>query len=246
MPEIQTDVGGLRAIELNYRPLRDIATGRSICYLTRTQLNTPGLGILMPETFRPVAEKHKKSHRLFTLEFMQLAEAIRDLNEAGRPFNWISLDMPMSIIKDRAAATIADKICEQFAQTANSFCFIIPEEVLSEKKAPVADNVAHLRRMGYHVMLSNFGESGCPFIRLSDFNFDFVMLSPSVSGNLGKSERTDQAVHSIIDFINNMDSEPVADGVQSSSQAEALYEFGCNYCAGPLSGDYVQLSDLID
>lgn len=246
MPGVQTDVGGLRAIELNFRPLRDISTGKSICYLTRTHLNTPGLGVLMPETFRPAAETYGKSKKLFPLEILQLAESLRDLNNANRVYDWFSIDMPLSILMDRAAAAVSDKICEQFALAPNKICFVIPEQVLVVNDPTAADNISRLRRLGYHVMLSSFGENGCPFLRLSELPVDYVLLSPYVTQSLGKSERTDQAVRSIIGFVNELQCEPLADGVQNSSQAESLYEFGCNYCAGPLSGDYVTLSDLLE
>ena len=69
----QTTVDGLRAIELHYRPLREIATGRTVFYQSRTQLNTPELGVLMPPDFRKAAEFSGQSRKLFPLEVMQLA-----------------------------------------------------------------------------------------------------------------------------------------------------------------------------
>ena len=244
MPETQTTVDGLRAVELSFRPLRDIATGRSVCYLARTQLNTPGLGTLMPETFRPAAELSGKSAELFSLELLQLAESIRTLDESDRQFQWVSQDMPLSIIRDRAAVAKIEETCEQFSLSHGKLCFAVPEETLDEKDDRAAKNIALMRKLGFHVMLTGFGESGCPFIQLSELIVDYVMLSPSLTFHLGKGERSDRAVHSLITFINDLESEPVADGVKTSSQAETLYSFGCNYCAGHLSGEYISLSGL--
>ena len=244
MPETQTTVDGLRAIELNFRPLRDIATGRSVCYLARTQLNTPGLGTLMPETFRPAAEASGKSGELFSLEMLQLAESIRALDESERQFQWVSQDMPLSLLRDRSAVAGIEKICEQFSLSHGKLCFAVPEETLDEKDDRAAKNIALMRKLGFHVMLTGFGESGCPFIQLSELVVDYVMLCPSLTLSLGKSERSDQAVRSIISFINDLESEPVADGVKNASQAETFYSLGCNYCAGHLSGEYISLSGL--
>ena len=65
------------------------------------------------------------------------------------------------------------------------------------------------------------------------------MLSPEVSNYIGKGERSDNAVKSIIGFVNELGAEPVADGVFNSHQAETLYSFECAYCAGSLSGKYM-------
>lgn len=245
MLNVPTNVGGLRAIELNYRPLRDIGTGRTLSYLSRTNLNSPGLGVLMPETFRPAAEKSGKSRDLYSLELLQLAEGIRSMNQAGRLFNWISIQMPMDILRDGAAAKVAEKICDQFSITSNEICFAIPERVLTEKDNAAAENITRLRRHGFHIMLEGFGESS-PYLRLSMIEPDFILLSPSVTDYIGKGERAEQAVRSLIALINDQDIEPVADGVQNSTQAEKFYEFGCNLCAGSLSGDYVPLDDLLE
>ncbi|MBQ9461935.1 MAG: EAL domain-containing protein [Clostridia bacterium] len=244
MPETPSTVDGLRAIELSFRPLRDIATGRSVCYLARTQLNTPGLGTLMPETFRPAADASGKSAELFGLEMMQLAESILALKESERNFRWASQELPLSLLRDRTTVEALEKICENYSVSPGSFCFTVPEKTLDEKDDNAAENIAYMRKLGFHVMLTGFGESGCPYIRLSEFLVDYVMLSPAITLYIGKSERSDQAVRSIITFINDLGCEPVADGVKSSTQAEKLYSFGCTYCAGPLSGEYLSLSQL--
>lgn len=246
MPEIRSTVGGLRAIALMFRPIRDIASGRSICFLTRTHLNTPGLGTLMPETFRPAAEFSGRSKDLFSLELLQLGEVITVLDESDRVFEWVSLDMPLSVLLDKEVLKLLEQVCDKFSLTPNKFCFVIPERVLEEKESTAAENIARLRRHGYHIMLSGFGDSGCPFISLSELSVDYVMLSPSLTGQLRKTERGDLAIHSIISFVNELGCDPVADGVENSTQAEAFYELGCNYCAGPLSGEYISLSELIE
>lgn len=244
LPEKQTTVDGLRAVELKYRPLREIATGRTVCWLSRTNLNTPELGTLMPEAFRAAAEFSGQSRKLFPLEVMQLAEAIRAVTASDRIFDWISVYMPMRVLKDGAVPALMDKVCEQFGVPANKFCFALPEQILNEEDGSAANQTARLRRRGYHVMLENFGESGCPFLKLSELSADFVMLSPAVTAYLEKGERSEQAVHSILNFINELGCEPIADGVRSSAQAALLYEFGCNYCAGSLSGGYLPLDAL--
>ena len=246
MPDIPTTVGGLRAVELTFRPMRDIATGRSICFLSRTQLNTPGLGTLMPETFRPAAELSGQCRKLFPLEVMQLAESIRTLSENDVVFDWVSLEMPMRLLRDGATIPVINKICEQFSMLPNKICFSIPEKILTEESSAAADNITKLRKHGYHMLLSSFGDNECPFMKLSELAVDYVLLSPSVTDYIGSGERSDQAVHSIVTFINELGIEPVADGVKNSTQAEALYSFGCNYCVGPLSGEYKNIREMIE
>ena len=241
-----TTVDGVRAIEMHYRPIREIASGRTVFYQSRTQLNTPELGTLMPEAFRQPAEFSGQSRKIFALEVMQLAEAIGRLTEAERVFEWVSVYLPVRVLKDGTLSALLEKICSQFELSPGKLCFELPAQVLYESEKAAANAVSLLRKQGYHLMLCGFGESGTPFMELAAYPVDYVLLSPQVTAFLGNSERTDNAVHSLIGYVNGLECEPIADGVGSSTQASALYESGCNFCAGSLSGGYMPLTAFTD
>lgn len=243
--ELQTTVGGLRAVELQYRPIREISSGRTVCWIARTQLNTPELGTLLPETFRRPAEFSGQCRKLFPLEALQAAFAVKRLNEHEIPFDWIALHIPMRVLKDPAAEALLLKTCDQFDILPGKLCMALPEQILSEENPLAVQAAQNLRRRGFHLMLDGFGESGCPFLELSELPVDYVRLSPSVTGYLGKGEKPENAVRSIVSFVNDLDCEPIADGVRSSAQAGLLYEMECSYCAGPLAGDYLRLGDIL-
>ena len=46
---------GVRAIELQYRVIREISTGQAAAFQTQTRLNSPKLGVLTPDKFRDVS-----------------------------------------------------------------------------------------------------------------------------------------------------------------------------------------------
>ena len=64
------------------------------------------------------------------------------------------------------------------------------------------------------------------------------MLSPEITQYLGKDTRSESAVKSLIDFVSDLGAEPIADGITNVLQAETLYGFECQYCAGSLAGKY--------
>ena len=49
-------VDGLRAVELNYRTIREISSGQTAFIQSKTMLNSPNLGVLSPDKYRDVAE----------------------------------------------------------------------------------------------------------------------------------------------------------------------------------------------
>ena len=237
MEEKQTTVGGLRAIEMSFRPIREISMGRTVFYQSRTQLNTPN-GVLMPEVFREVADYTTQKDKLFPLELMQTIECIKDFSKADINFEWLSVFMPVSTLISLKTEYKLLAFCDRYEISPNRICFALPEKLLAEDNPNIPQTITNIRHRGFHFMLTDFGGNGCPYMKLSEIDVDYVMISPDVTYYLGRSERSDMAVKSIITFVTSLDCETVADGVFSSRQAETLYNFGCNYCAGTVSGNY--------
>ena len=245
IPGLQTTVGGLRAVELRYRPVREIATGRTAFFQSRTQLNTPELGTLMPEVFRDAAEFSGQSRKLFPLELLQLLEGVNAFAAKDILLDWHSVQMPLRILHDANLPEFLSTAVETAGTVPGRVCFSYPEEILSKADAEAVKTMTKLRQIGFHLLLCGFGESGCPFMRLSEIPFDFVMISPAITQYIGKGERSEQAVKAIISFVEEIGCQAIADGVRNSTHAEALYGYGCSYCAGSLAGNYTPVSEIL-
>ena len=235
----QTNVGGLRAVELQYRAVREISGGHVAFYQSQTRLNAPQLGILMPEQFRPVAEMTNQALKLFYLEMSQALEAAKKFTEREMGYKWISVYMPVRYLTERDAVKAATALCERFEVPTSRICFELSERLLTAEEPEIPNTIVSMRNVGFHFMLTGFGGSNCPLMRLSEFPVEYVMLSPEVTHFIGRSERADNAVKSIVDFVNDLEAEAIADGVRSSKQAETFYTFSCSYCAGSLAGKYM-------
>jgi EAL domain-containing protein (putative c-di-GMP-specific phosphodiesterase class I) len=232
-------VGGLRAVELYYRVIRDISNGVPAFLHTQTRLNAPALGVLYPEQFRDVAEITFQCVELFWLELEQAMDAVLLFEKREIPFQWISVYMPVRALRE---VGIEHELMERFAEMevpTNRICFELSEKLLEETDGLAAGSIRNLRNRGFHFMLSGFGGDNCPLMRLSSFEVDYVMLSAEVMQYVGLNDRADSAVKSIIDFVNGLGAEPIADAVVNAVQAERLHESGCNYCAGSLAGRYI-------
>ncbi|MBP5267814.1 MAG: EAL domain-containing protein [Ruminococcus sp.] len=236
---VQTTVGGMRAVELYYRPIRNISAGNTAFYQSQTRLNSPGLGVLMPENFRDVSEITQQCLNLFELELFQAMQAVTTFNERELLFNWISVYMPAKYLRDIDAESRIMEASEKMGVNSSQLCFTLSEKLFEETEHIVADNIKKLRNRGFHFMLMDFGSISSPIMKLSEYDVDYVMLSPELTQYIGKGERSDSAVKSLIDFVTGLGAEPVADGISNVHQAEILYEFECHYCAGELAGKYM-------
>lgn len=235
-----SNVGGLRAVELYYRIIRDSSSGMATFLHTQTRLNAPSLGVLYPEQFRDVAEITFQCVELFWLELAQALDAVNLFEKRELNFQWISVYMPVRVLRE---VGIEHDLMERFIEAgipSNRICFELSEKLLEETDGLAAGSIRNLRNRGFHFMLSGFGGNNCPMMRLAEFSVDYVMLSPEVAYFIDRGKRSDEAVKSIIGFVSDLEAIPIADGVQTRHQAETLQSFECRYFSGTLAGEYMQ------
>jgi len=237
--ETATKVGGLRAVEMNFRGIREFEFGELQFLQSKTRLNTPDLGTLMPETFRKVSELSNQCVSLFELELRQLIDNIKMLKERDFYYRWISMYMPLRFLESKDVQKyLMDKMDEEGIDT-NKICFELTPDLLFEGKPIHGRNIENLRNRGFHFMLTDFGGINSPLIRLAYYPVDYVQLSEEMIGYLVDGSRSLEAVESIVEFASGMGAETIADGVTKAEQAELLFKAQCKYGSGPLVGKYM-------
>jgi len=237
---METLVGGLRAVELLYRGIREFETGETTFLQSKTRLNTPSLGTIMPESYRGVAELSDQAITLFELELTQVLETGIRLRERDFYYKWISLYMPMRFLGSSSAQNWLMQMMDTAEMDTNRICFELPPDLLVEGERKHMNNVEQLRNRGFHFLMPEFGGTSCPLMKLALYPVDYVMMSQEIIGYLNKGDRGSLAVDSVVNFIDGLGAEPIADGVSTSNQAELLYRSKCRYGAGNLAGKYVQ------
>ena len=236
---IVTRVGGLRAVEMYYRGIREFESGDITFVQSKTRLNTPGMGTLMPETFRKVAELSNQCVSLFELEIRQAIDTIKSLQEKEFYFRWLSLYMPLRYLETKSVQQKLMDLMDETETDTNRLCFELSPELLLNGTNVHSTVIEQLRNRGFHFMLTDFGGINSPLMKLAYFPVDYVMLSQEMISYLGKDERSLSAVSSIVDFIEGMEADVIADGVANLEQAEQLFKARVRFGAGSLAGRYM-------
>lgn len=234
-----TTVDGLRAVELRYRAIRDITTKDPVYYQTQMRLNSPSLGVLMPDRYLPVLDCTDQCVSVFKLAFVQMLQAMNKFTERNVEFDWISIYMPVRFLGKKDCVQAVTDICKDLNVRNDKVCFEVSCTILENKEKRAAENIRQLRKNGFHFMLDEFGGDMSPIMRIADYNFDYIMLDRGVTKMLDKSEQADACVKSLVAFVNNAGAEPIAAHVTMDSQTVKLFEYECSYYTGALAGNYV-------
>jgi EAL domain-containing protein (putative c-di-GMP-specific phosphodiesterase class I) len=132
-----------------------------------------------------------------------------------------------------------NEIAEKYSASPDKVCFEFSVALLDEKDSRCANSIHSLRQAGYHTMLTEVGGDSCPMMKLAAYNLDYIMLDGVISAMIGKGERADSCVKSMIAFVNDYGAEAIAADVSDGDTAETLSDFDCLYYTGDYAGNFV-------
>lgn len=143
------------------------------------------------------------------------------------------------ILRQTEAPRVVADYCDKFDVKYERVCFELSSDVLDEADSTAADNVALMRRQGFHFLLTGFGTEGFKMLKTAEFKVDNIMLDGSVAQVLGKSDRYDTCVNSLLNFVFDLNAEVIADGITDDKQVKQLSGMQCLYYSGENAGKYI-------
>ncbi len=226
----------LRAIEVLYQPVFDIHLNMAIDYEVSLRINDRQVGVILPATFIPVAEKTNQICEIGKWMLGECCDAIircakreADINSVILPTSVRHLAKPYFV--DQAIKTVEKK-----EVNPDKICFNIGESILEDTKESVFKNINALRDYGFMVSIDDFGVEHTSMTRLSQYEVDYIGLNEVMIDGIMESERTQNAVQGIIEFAKKIETKVKIDGIDSEEKAELLRKLGADRLKGSLYG----------
>ena len=97
----------------------------------------------------------------------------------------------------------------------------------------LAEFVRKMKEYGVSTSIDDFGTGYSSLNLLKDLDVDIIKLDKSFLDNLGDEKKSDEVViRHIVNMVNELDMKVVAEGVETSVQADLLEEFRCSMAQG--------------
>ncbi len=224
-----------KELTMVYQPIVELATRRIAGFEALMRWEHPRRGDVSPNEFIPVAENCGLIHQvgLFALE-----RAVADFSL------WQQLggDLPIFISVNMSSAQLINSgICDDFRSVVaknrcqpNQVKLELTESVLMENPEQSRMILNRLKSMGFTLALDDFGTGYAGVGYLTKLPFDTVKIDRSLVTNNTPTGRT--VLVSLLNMINKLDMETVAEGVDTDELAAKLSELGCSYGQSYLFG----------
>ncbi|HET6560999.1 MAG TPA: EAL domain-containing protein [Marmoricola sp.] len=234
---------GHEELRVHYQPILDVVRGELQGYEALVRWERPGVGLLPPSEFLPMAES---SDLICELDTWVLGQATNQLaawcRAAGRDDLVVAVNVSGRHVSRRRFCDDVVRAVEESGIRPQQLVVEVTETALAEHRTAVA-NLTELRLLGVAVSLDDFGTGYSSIGQLSRLPVDIVKiareyLEPGSAATRKLLELMVQAAHSAGLPV-------VGEGVERLEQLEVLQELGCEsaqgfYLGRPTSGEQLR------
>lgn len=220
-----------------YQPQFDIQTGRLRGFEALIRWNDDELGNISPSVFIPLAEE---TGLIVPIGRWVLYTAINTLKtwQAKYDFNGIiSVNVsPIQLLGDGFVEELGDMI-NTFKVDPSLLEIEITEGVMINNMGDAIEKLRQIKAMGCRVSLDDFGTGYSSLSYLQMLPLNTLKIDKAFINDITSEDGVQATItRSIIDMVEKMGLETIAEGVENTEQLNMLNQFRCNFVQGFLRG----------
>ena len=232
-----------------YQPVIDGQTGEIVSAEALVRWNSSGAEPMVPSVFVPELEDSGYITKLDTyidqtVHRFQEERYCQEKRMVPVAVNLSRMDLMDGRMTERIFTEIQEtKVPKQY------FRYEIIESACTIISTQGEEFLESLRQQGVQIFLDDFGTGVSTFETVRDYTFDALKLDMGFVKKIGKDQKSDAIVVSIIDLAHRMGMKVVAEGIENQQQSDFLRAHGCDYLQGfyyykPMSAE--EFSKLLD
>lgn len=232
-----------------YQPVVDGQTGEIVSAEALVRWNSSGAEPMVPSVFVPELEDSGYITKLDTyidqtVHRFQEERYCQEKRMVPVAVNLSRMDLMDGRMTERIFTEIQEtKVPKQY------FRYEIIESACTIINTQGEEFLESLRQQGVQIFLDDFGTGVSTFETVRDYTFDALKLDMGFVKKIGKDQKSDAIVVSIIDLAHRMGMKVVAEGIENQQQSDFLRAYGCDYLQGfyyykPMSAE--EFSKLLD
>ncbi|MBS0368846.1 MAG: GGDEF domain-containing response regulator [Proteobacteria bacterium] len=237
------------AIERNelwvaYQPCVEGSDGRVVSAEALLRWRHPRLGPIGPDRFIPIADENGMIVELGEWVLQEACRECRQWRDMGRRDMFVSVNVSaVQFAQPRLIESVRLALEDAGLPPAGLQLEITESSLMQDAETAVA-MLRAFKNMGVRVAIDDFGTGYSSLAYLKRFPVDVIKVDQSFVRDLCDDEENAAIVRAIIVLARSMRLHVIAEGVESSSQVDALLTDGCDCFQGYLFGRPVAARDF--
>lgn len=237
------------AIERNelwvaYQPCVEGSDGRVVSAEALLRWRHPRLGPIGPDRFIPIADESGMIIELGEWVMREACRECRRWRDMGRSDMFVSVNVSAVQFAQPRLIESVRRALEDAELEPSGLQLEITESSLMQDAETAVAMLRAFKNMGLRVAIDDFGTGYSSLAYLKRFPVDVIKVDQSFVRDLCDDEENAAIVRAIIVLARSMRLHVIAEGVESSSQVDALLTDGCDCFQGYLFGRPVAAADF--
>jgi diguanylate cyclase (GGDEF)-like protein/PAS domain S-box-containing protein len=229
-----------REFRVYYQPITSLATGRIAGFEALVRWQHPTRGLISPEEFIPIAEE---TGLIVPIGHWTLLQACNQMKQWHELYGDCSLAMGVNFSnKQFMQPDLVGRIRRVLEETdlrPGSLTLELTESLVMENAESSIALLKQLRELNVRIGIDDFGTGYSSLSYLHQFPIDTLKIDRSFVSKLGLDEEDFMIVRTIVTLAHNLGADVIAEGVETSQQAEILRSLQCEYAQGFLFSEPV-------
>ena len=231
-------------LELHYQPQVDIASGQIIGFESLLRWRHPELGMLMPDSFIPLAEESRLIIPIGTWVLEEACRQNRAWQDEGMSAMIVAVNLSAVQFHENDIVAIVARSLAASGMDPRWLELEITEGVIMQEPERVVRVLQELRDLGVKLSIDDFGTGYSSLSYLKRFPIDKIKIDKSFVRDLDRSIGDAAIVRMVIAIASELDHKVIAEGVETAEQLEFLREHNCLEYQGYLCSQAVPAADV--
>ena len=215
-------------LSLNYQPIVDGKTGKTIALEALARWNNPELGQVSPEEFIMVAEK---TGMVTEITLCLFEKAVRDL-KTWPSHLYLSFNLSVHDVMNNKTLQKLTQILQRHGVPNSRVQLEITETIMMSDLEHCSSTTKMLQEQGFMIALDDFGSGYSSLSYIHKLAFDNLKIDRSFVENLQQDQRSQGVVKTIVELCSSFNVSCTVEGVETAEQRDLLITLGCQQMQG--------------
>lgn len=220
-------------IDVHYQPIIRLDTREIVGFEALCRMTTASGQITAAANFHEATKDAHVAAELTERMLLRVAQDVRNWLDRGLPFQHVGINLSAA---DFQNGNLEQRLCTVFANAGVPLKHIVLEVTesvyLSQRDYAIAEEIKGLRTKGMRVALDDFGTGFASLTHLLTVPVDIIKIDKSFVHRMVPGDSATFIIEGLVAIAKNLGIGVVAEGIETSSQAEQLVAMGCELGQG--------------
>ncbi|HZX25803.1 MAG TPA: EAL domain-containing protein [Telluria sp.] len=221
---------------LFYQPIVDAQTRQIQGFETLMRWKHPGLGMVPPARFIPIAETNGLINLLGAWALKAACVQLRQFEEVAKRPLYISVNISPRQFRNDKFLDVLDDALSFSGLDGSRLVLEITEGTLMIDPQHAETILGRMAERHARIAIDDFGTGYSSLAYLKRFPISVLKVDRAFIKDLPESEKDAAICNAVLDLAKHLDLSVVAEGVETEQQLHYLEQRGCQYVQGFLTG----------